>query len=272
VSEHQESDCELVEVLWKQFQNPDASVAIDLIDELARRMALQDDQAMATWIGDVLLSAANQLATVSGGSEVRVWGRLLELQLTALEERAKRVRPQGPSDAALGSSAAPRPGPRSATSRSWMGRCHDLRRRVAHAVGIYDLLIQRFSAEPDPAVRRIAVSARLHRGAVLLFLGRYRAAAREIEGWFAIDEDSIAAVLQAARPSAGGGYSGSDRAAALLANGVSIGGRPGSQQTLMRIEEILLAGLSDRRANFARRWLRLDAGPRPQTPPTLRTP
>jgi hypothetical protein len=267
VFDEQDPTGELVDRLWQHLKDPDPSITIDLIDQLVLRLEQEDDEAMAAWIGDCLLLAALQVAMVSRGSARQGCAWLLELQVATIEERVKHELRSHLWFSRLRWPATAQPSDRLRVTRgSWKNRARDSRRRVVHAIEIYDLLIRRFGPEPDARFRRLAVSARLNRAVMLVALGCYRAAVPELRGWFATDEDSISAVLQAARPGAGGRYSRSDCAAAFLANALPIGGRSDSQATLMRIEEILLAGLSDRKAKSMRRELRLMAGPRPHTP------
>jgi hypothetical protein len=226
-------ETELADALWQCFRARDMDAVLPLSELAICRFELETDPAMGAWLGQVLLTTAEQIGFIARGSARHALSRVLALQLQTLWHAARPGGPLAPLDARRRSS------PAAGAAVSALSRSRALYARVTQAVRIYELLIERFGADADPTVRRIAVSAHIDLGPALLILGRYRAAIARLRADMDIDEESIAAVLGAANASAVGAYRASDAAAAALSTVLTVGGGPSSTATAAKASEVL---------------------------------
>lgn len=95
---------------------------------------------------------------------------------------------------------------------AWRGR----RRRICQAVRMYELLIANFADSPDPALHKLAVSAKLNRAPLTIMLARPRSAWSAFTEVFALDQSDLAEITTSAELAPGGGYYKTAELAAVI--------------------------------------------------------
>jgi hypothetical protein len=231
VSETVDHDSALVNEIWRHFAEGNLIAVVPLSEQLAVRFDAETDPRLVGWLGQILLTTAERISWFGRGSPLLVLGRVLALHGVELSDRL--------TSASGRSALGTRPGSWQSWRRIGNGS-REIQARVRQAVRIHELLIGRLGADEDPELRRIALSAHVDLGPLLLVLGRYRAAACMFREDFGTDDPAgIAAVMRAATPGSSGAYRRADVAAAAMVTALPLGEPTLANDTRERAGEIL---------------------------------
>jgi hypothetical protein len=113
------------------------------------------------------------------------------------------------------------------------------RRRLLQAVRVYDLLVGRFRAAEDPALRKVATGAAINRAVSLVVLERFTQARAAFRDLFSEHDLGLVEIVNSARPGQDGSYNPTDRAAAILALAHPTHNQPRGDQTRGAVWKIL---------------------------------
>jgi len=222
----------LFDAAWWLLCDGQSDAAILISDQLIARLADADDPVVLGRIAEVLCAVATQLSWA--GSFAREPLTLLALLVAGLIDAARGEAPS------VGVQLRDPNHVWEAFARrrrvaGWCAR----RLRLLQAVRVYELLIERFGAADDPALRKVATGAAINRAVSLVVLGRFAQARAAFSDLFSEHDLGVVEIVTSARPHEDGSYNPTDRIAAILALAQPTHSQPGDAQIRGAARKIL---------------------------------